>query len=69
MIKTLHKGQKVSWNSSGGKSTGIVEEKLTQATKIKGHTAKASKENPQFKVKSNKSGKEAIHKIDELKKV
>jgi hypothetical protein len=67
--KTFKKGDKVEWDSSGGHSTGKVVEKVTETTKVKGHTAKATKENPEYKVESDKSGKEAIHKPEELKKV
>lgn len=68
MSKELKKGDKVEWDSSGGHSTGEVVSKVTKDAKVKGHTAKASKEEPQYKVKSGKSGKEAIHKPEELKK-
>ena len=65
---TLKAGDKVAWDSSGGHSTGKVVKKVTSTEHVKGHTAKASKDDPQFKVKSDKSGKEAIHKAAELKK-
>lgn len=65
---TLKVGDKVSWNSSGGHSTGKVVKKETGTAQVKGHTAKATKDDPQFRVKSDKSGKEAIHKPAELKK-
>ena len=65
---TLKAGDKVSWDSSGGHSTGKVVKKETGVAHVKGHTAKASKDDPQFRVKSDKSGKEAIHKAAELKK-
>lgn len=68
MSKELKKGDKVEWDSSGGHSTGEVVEKVTKETKVKGHTAKASKDEPQYKVKSEKSGKTAVHKAEELKK-
>ena len=45
-----------------------MEKKVTSETQIKGHTAKATKEEPQFVVKSAKTGKEAVHKPDDLKK-
>jgi hypothetical protein len=66
--KTFKKGDKVEWDSSGGHSTGKVVEKVTETEKVKGHTAKATKEEPQYKVESDKSGKTAIHKPEELKK-
>ena len=65
---TLKAGDKVSWDSSGGHSTGKVVKKETGEAHVKGHVAKATKEEPQFRVKSDKSGKEAIHKPEELKK-
>lgn len=36
--------------------------KLTQTTKIKGHTAKASPEEPQYLVESENSGTKAAHR-------
>ena len=66
--KTFKAGDKVAWDSSGGHSTGKVVEKVTGTEKVKGHTAKASKEHPEYRVKSDKSGKEAIHRPAELKK-
>lgn len=61
-------GDKVSWNSSQGQIHGTVEKKATGTVHIKGHTAHASKEEPQFVVKSDKTGAEAVHKPEELKK-
>ena len=66
--KTFKKGDKVEWDSSGGHSTGEVVKKETSTVHIKGHTAKATKEDPEYRVKSDKSGKEAIHKPEALKK-
>ena len=68
MAKTLKSGDKVSWDSSGGHSIGKVVKKQTMPTQIKGHKVTASKDNPQYIVKSDTSGKIAAHKPDELKK-
>ena len=68
MAKTLKEGDHVTWDASQGKIEGTVEKKLTSTTKIKGHTAKATKEDPQYMVKSDKTGAKAAHKPDELKK-
>jgi hypothetical protein len=68
MPKAFKAGDKVEWDSSGGHSTGKVVKKETGAAKVKGHTAKATKDEPQYRVKSDKSGKEAIHKPEELKR-
>lgn len=61
-------GDKVRWGTSQGETHGTVEKKVTSTTKVKGYVAKATKQAPQFLVKSAKSGKEAVHKPEELKK-
>lgn len=62
------KGDRVEWKTSQGKTEGKVEKKLTEPTDIKGHHVAASKDNPEYLVKSDKSGKEAAHKPDSLEK-
>ncbi|NNM77589.1 DUF2945 domain-containing protein [Sphingomonas sp. ID1715] len=66
--KTFKAGDKVEWDSSGGHSVGKVVKKLTSETRIKGHKVAASKDNPEYLVRSDKSGKEAAHKPEALKK-
>ena len=61
------KGESVTWKSHGGEAHGEVKKKLTGETKVGGHTAKASKDDPQYLVESDKGG-EAAHKATALKK-
>lgn len=61
-------GDEVSWSTSQGKTTGTVTRKVTGTAAVKGHTAKATKANPEFEVESSKTGKKAIHKAQALKK-
>jgi hypothetical protein len=68
MAKTLKPGDKVEWESSGGHSKGEVVRKQTSPTAIKGHKVAASPDNPEYIVRSDKSGKLAAHKPDALKK-
>ncbi len=68
MPDALKKCDPVSWNTPQGKTEGTVEKKLTEDTQIKSHKVSASKDNPEYLVKSDKSGKEAAHKPGELKK-
>jgi hypothetical protein len=68
MTKSLKTEDKVSWDSSGGHSIGKVVKKQTSPMQIKGHKVAASKDNPQYIVESDKSGKTAAHKPSELKK-
>ena len=67
MTTTPKPGAKVTWDTSQGKTHGTVEKIVTSKTKVKGHTAAATKDKPQMLVKSDKSGKQAVHKPEELK--
>jgi Hypervirulence associated proteins TUDOR domain len=69
MAKEFKKGDKVAWESSQGEITGEVEKKLTSPTEIKKHHVAASQKNPEYLVKSEKTGKEAAHKPESLKEV
>lgn len=68
MAKTLKPGDKVEWDSSGGHSRGEVVKKVTAPTHIKGHKVAASADNPEYIVRSGKSGALAAHKPESLKK-
>ena len=65
--KSFKAGDKVTWSSSGGGSTGKVVKKLTKPMEIKGHHVAASKDNPEYLVKTEE-GKQAAHKPGALKK-
>lgn len=64
----LRTGDHVSWETSQGKTEGTVEKRLTEPMQIKGHTVAASPENPEYLVKSDKTGATAAHKPDALTK-
>jgi hypothetical protein len=68
MADALKKGQHVEWETSQGKTSGTVTRKITGTAKAGGHTAKASPGEPQYEVRSDKTGKKAIHKPDALGK-
>ena len=65
---TFKKGDKVTWQSHGGTAEGTVEKKITSDTEAGGRQVRASKDEPQYLVKSDKSGGEAVHKPSALKK-
>jgi hypothetical protein len=67
-MKNVKKGDTVTWNSDVGHVQGKVVKKLTKATSIKKHKVRATKEKPQYLVKSDKTGKLAAHKPEALKK-
>jgi hypothetical protein len=63
----LSKGDKVEWNSHGSTAEGEVKKKITSDTEAGGRTVRASKDEPQYLVESDRSGGEAVHKPDALK--
>lgn len=62
-------GDKVQWESSQGTVHGTIKRKLTAPTDIKGHHVAASAAHPEYLVVSDKTGAEAAHKAQALKKV
>jgi len=69
MTQQFKKGDRVEWHSSGGTSQGVIKEIITEPTDFKNHHFEASKEKPEYRVESEKSGKDAIHKGEQLKKI
>ncbi len=67
-MSDIESGDRVTWRTPQGETTGEVVRKLTSPTTIKGHKVAASKENPEFEVVSERSGKHAAHKPGSLKK-
>ena len=62
------KGDRVRWNSHGGEAVGTVLRKITEDTEAAGRTVRASADDPQYLVRSEKSGGEAVHKPSALKR-
>ncbi len=58
----FRKGDRVSWKSHGGTAEGEVVKKITEDTEAGGRTVRASRDEPQYLVRSDKSGGEAVHK-------
>ncbi|MET9229807.1 DUF2945 domain-containing protein [Lentzea sp. NPDC003310] len=64
----LKPGDEVEWSSHGSTTHGKVKEEITTEKKAAGRKVKASKEEPQYRVESAKSGRDAVHKPEALKK-
>jgi len=62
------KGDKVTWSSHGGEAVGEVLKKITEDTEEAGRMVRASADEPQYLVRSEKSGGEAVHKASALRK-
>lgn len=48
MAKEFKKGDRVEWNSHGGKAVGTVQAKITSDSEAGSRKVKASKEEPQW---------------------
>ena len=68
MAKNLKNGDQVTWRSHGSEATGAVEKEITEDTEAAGRKVRAAEDDPQYLVKSDKSGGEAVHKASALKK-
>lgn len=62
-------GDHIAWNTSQGETTGVVKKRLTERTEIQDHEVAASPDNPEYMVVSDKSGSEAAHRPDALRKI
>ncbi|MFD0204428.1 MULTISPECIES: DUF2945 domain-containing protein [Saccharothrix] len=60
--KEFRKGDEVTWSSHGQTVHGEVVEEITEDTEAAGRQVRASEDDPQYRVRSDKSGKDAVHK-------
>lgn len=68
MTEQFKKGDKVTWQSHGSTAEGTVQKKITSDTEAAGRTVRASQDEPQYLVRSDKSGNDAVHKPEALTK-
>ena len=69
MGKAFSKGDHVSWNSEAGRVSGTIITVHTADFTYKGYTHHATKEDPQYEIKSDKSDHIAAHKGSALRKL
>jgi hypothetical protein len=62
-------GDHVEWNSEAGRVRGTIKKKITAAIKFRTYTVRASKDEPQYLIKSDKTDHLAMHKGAALKKI
>ena len=68
MADSFKQGDRVEWNSHGGQAVGEIKQKITEETEAAGRKVKASEDDPQYLVQSEKSGGTAVHRPGALKK-
>ena len=61
-------GDHVSWNSEAGRVSGIIRKKISAPIEFKGYTVRASREEPQYFIESDKTDHLALHKGSALRK-
>lgn len=66
---TFKVGDHVRWNSEAGHVTGHITKVHTRDTDYKGHTRRASPDEPQYEIKSDKTDHVAMHKGSALSKI
>ncbi|MNK28380.1 hypothetical protein D3C87_467540 [compost metagenome] len=59
-------GDKVSWNSEAGRVSGTIIKIRTKDFDYKGYTHHATKEDPQYEIKSSKTNHIAAHRGSSL---
>jgi hypothetical protein len=69
MSHRLKTGDRVTWNTSQGMTTGTVVRRIIRDTELDGQYVTASKDDPHYEVESEKSGQHAVRPADGLEKV
>lgn len=62
-------GDHVSWNSEAGRVSGKIIKVHTADFDYKGHTRRASEDEPQYEIQSDKTDHIAAHKGSALRKI
>lgn len=60
--KHFKRGDHVSWNSEAGRVRGRITRVVTSEIEFKGYTVRASKDEPQYEIKSDTTDHLAMHK-------
>jgi hypothetical protein len=69
MAHDFKTGDHVAWNSEAGRVRGTIKKKITSIITFKGYTVHASKEEPQYLIKSDTTEHLAMHKGSALRKI
>jgi len=67
MTRRFNVGDHVAWNSEAGRVTGKIIRVHTRDTEYKGYRRRASREEPQYEIRSDKTDHIAMHKASALK--
>ena len=68
MPEKFKRGDRVDWSFRGRTVTGRVRKRLTTRTEVAGQVVAASKDDPRYVVRSDKSGKETTRRPQALRR-
>lgn len=66
MADEFAEGDHVTWSSHGHEVAGTVEREIAEDTHASGRTVRASEDDPQYEVRSDRTGRTAVHRPDAL---
>ena len=69
MIETFKRGDRFSWNSEAGRVRGKIVKVHRRNVNYKGYVHHASRDEPQYEIKSDKTDHVALHKAAVLKRL
>jgi hypothetical protein len=69
VAEQFKRGDKVEWNFRGRAVVGRVRRRLTARSEIGGRVVAASKDDPRYVVRSERSGKETTRRPEALRRV
>ena len=65
----LKRGDHVSWNSEAGRVRGRITRVVTKPIEFKGYTVHATRDEPQYEIRSDTTDHVAMHKRSALTKL
>jgi hypothetical protein len=66
MAQKFKQGDKVEWQVGSGTTTGTIQRRVTESTKVDGQAVNASNDDPRYLVKNDSTGKITGHTPDTL---
>jgi Hypervirulence associated proteins TUDOR domain len=65
----FNRGDRVGWNSEAGRVSGRIVKVHTKDVNYKGYVHHASKDEPQYEIKSDRTDHVALHKGTALRRI
>ncbi len=69
MTERFRRGDRVQWKFRGQAVTGRVRKRLVERTEVAGQVVAASKDDPRYLLRSDKSGKETARRPEALTRI